>query len=136
MIILSLLRAITPEVSGRMALGILTANVLGGLLAVSFHQFLILTDYSFLQFLLMVLAMSLWFSSRVALGGDRAPIYATAFTTFLLILGLGIAPLFGSSEELFSVRILKIMIASLYTIGTLSLVMPLRQERTTKQQNN
>jgi hypothetical protein len=131
MIMLSLLRAIEPEVSGRMALGILTANILGGALAVVVHQFLILTQQNFLQFILLVLAMSLWFGSRIAWGGDRAPIYATAFMTFLLILGLGIAPLFDSSEELYFVRILKIAIASLYTIGALSLLMPLRQERAT-----
>jgi hypothetical protein len=129
MIMLSLLRAIRPDMTGRMALGILGGNVLGGIIAVAVHQFLILSDYNFFLFLLTILAAGLWFGSRIAWGGERAPIFAIAFGTFLLILGLGIAPLFGGSEELFSVRILKIALASLYAIGALSLVMPLRQER-------
>jgi hypothetical protein len=126
MTMLSLLRAIEPNVSGRMALGILVGNVLGGIIAVLIHQLLILSGYNFLLFLLTILAASLAFGSRIAWGENRAPIFAIAFGTFLLILGLGIAPLFGSSEELFSVRILKIALASLYTIGALSLVMVLR----------
>ena len=129
MIMLSLLRAIQPDMTGKMALGILIGNVLGGIVAVIVHQFLILSNYNFLLFLLTMLTVSLWLGSRIAWGGARAPIFAIAFGTFLLILGLGIAPLFGSSEELFTVRILKIALASLYAIGALSLVMPLRQKQ-------
>ena len=128
MIMLSLLRAIKPDLSRRMAIGILLANVLGGILAVAVHQFVILSNHSFLLFLLLVLAASLWFGGGVARGGAGASIYALAFGTFLLILGLGISPVFGTSEELLSVRVFKIAIASLYTIGALSLVLPLRHE--------
>src|SRR5688572_10128050 len=43
MIMLSLLRAIQPDITGRMALGILVGNVLGGIIAVVVYQFLVLS---------------------------------------------------------------------------------------------
>jgi Protein of unknown function (DUF2955) len=127
-IALSLLRAIEPERMSRVAAGILLGNFLGGLLAVSVNQIVVLAD-SFAFFVLIVLAMSLWLGSRIAHGGTRAPVYAIAFGTFLLILGLGITPLPGGSEMAFSVRILKIMIASGFVIGALSLVERLRRDQ-------
>ena len=120
-IALSLLRAVEPERTSRVAAGILLGNFLGGLLAVAVNQWVVVAD-SFVFFVLIVLATSLWFGSRIAYGGTRAPVYAIAFGTFLLILGIGITPLPGGSEMAFSVQILKIMIASAYVIGTLSLL--------------
>ena len=46
-----------------------------------------------------------------------------------LILGIAITPLPGGSDELFTVRITKIALASLYVIGALSLVARLRARR-------
>ena len=129
MSMLSLLRAVQPGMAGKMAIGMLVGNVIGGVIAVLLYQFIILSDFNFLLFVLSLFGVSLWFSSHIAWGGERATIYAVAFGTFLLIFGLGIAPLFGNSEELVFVRVAKIALASLYTIGALSLVMPLRRER-------
>jgi hypothetical protein len=123
---LTLLREIELEQSSRLAGGILLGNILGGMLAVSAYQFVLLAD-GFLFFVLIVLAISLWFGSRIARGGASAPVYAVAFGTFLLILGMGITPLPGGSEELFAVRILKIALASVYVVGALSLVARLRR---------
>ncbi len=124
-ITLSLLREIDPGRSGGVAGGILLGNILGGVLAVLAYQFVLLAD-SFFFFILTVLVMSLWFGNRLARGGATAPIYVLAFGTFLLILGLGITPLPSGSEELFAVRIFKILLASAYAIGALNLVMRLR----------
>jgi hypothetical protein len=128
-ITLNLLREVEPERSGRIASGLLAGNVLGGALGVVAYQFVVLANNSILFFLLIVLATSLWFSGQFARGGLNAPVYAIAFATFLLILGLGVTPLPTGSEELFTVRILKIAIASAYAIGALSLVSRLRGRR-------
>lgn len=125
MITINLLREIELAHSRRLALAILLANLLGGVLAVLAHQFILLSD-SLLLFLLTVLLAGLWFGGRLVRGGPMAPVYALAFGTFLLILGLAITPLPGGAEELFTVRISKIVLASLYAIGALSLVARIR----------
>jgi uncharacterized membrane protein YccC len=126
MIALNLLRAVEPEQSGRIATAIILGNVVGGAIAVLAYQFVDLGG-SLVFFVLIVLAMSLWFGGRIVGGGPKAPVYAIAFATFLLMLGLGVSPLPGGSEELFATRIIKILIASAYTIGALSLVAHLRR---------
>lgn len=125
MITINLLREIELIGSRRLALAILLANLLGGVLAVLAHQFILLSDSLFL-FLLTVLLAGLWFGGRLVRGGTMAPVYGLAFGTFLLILGLAITPLPGGSDELFTIRISKIALASLYAIGALSLVARLR----------
>ncbi|WP_119275259.1 DUF2955 domain-containing protein [Taklimakanibacter deserti] len=127
MIALNLLRAVEPERSSRVAMAIIVGNLLGGVVAIFAYQFVVLSG-SILFFILIVLAMGLWFGERMVRGGERAPVYAIAFTTFLLILGLGIAPLPGGSEELLATRIIKILVASAYTIGALSLFGWLRRQ--------
>jgi hypothetical protein len=125
MITINLLREIELAHSRRLALAILLANLLGGVLAVFAHQFILLPD-NLLLFLLTVFLAGLWFSGRLVRGGPMAPVYALAFGTFLLVLGLAITPLPGGAEELFTVRISKIVLASLYAIGALSLVARIR----------
>jgi hypothetical protein len=128
MITLNLLREIELVGTQRLAVAILAANLLGGVLAVLAHQFVLVSDSLFL-FLLTVFLAGLWFGGRLVRGGAGAPIYALGFATFLLILGIAITPLPGGSDELFTVRITKIALASLYVIGALSLVARLRARR-------
>lgn len=125
MITINLLREIELAHSRRLALAILLANLLGGALAVLAHQFILLSD-SLPLFLLTVLLAGFWFGGRLVRGGPTAPVYALAFGTFLLVLGMAITPLPGGAEELFTVRISKIVLASLYAIGALSLVALIR----------
>ncbi|MFZ5674074.1 MAG: DUF2955 domain-containing protein [Pseudomonadota bacterium] len=126
MIALNLLRVVEPEQSGRIAVAIILGNVLGGGIAVLAYQFVVLGG-SLVFFVLIVLAMGLWFGGRIVRGGPKAPVYAIAFATFLLMLGLGVSPLPSGSEELFATRIVKILLASAYVIGALSLVAQLRR---------
>lgn len=125
MITLNLLRAVEPEGSGKIAMAIILGNVFGGVVAVLVYQLVILAG-SFTFFILIVLATGLLFGERIVRGGAAAPVFAIAFATFLLILGLGISPLPSGSEELLLIRIVKILVASAYTIGALSLVVRLR----------
>ncbi|MGE3872921.1 MAG: DUF2955 domain-containing protein [Parvibaculaceae bacterium] len=121
-ITLNLLREIEPARRSRVALALLLGNLIGGALGVLAYQFVTLTNNSFLLFTLTVLAASLWFGGRFARRGPDAPVYAIAFATFLLILGIGLTPLPMGSEEAFAARILKILLATAYAIGALSLV--------------
>ena len=71
--------------------------------------------------------MSFWFAGRIVRGGPTAPIHIVGFASFILILGLGVSPMPGASAESFITRVLKVIIASAYTIGALSLVSRLRR---------
>jgi hypothetical protein len=67
------------------------------------------------------LGASLLFAGRIVTGGPRAPIHAIAFSTFIIVLGLGITPLPGGSGEAFISRLFYVVLATMYTIGALSL---------------
>ncbi len=124
---LNILRQIDPSRGARLAMGLILGNLLGGAAGVVAHELVVLTD-SFAFFLFAVLISSLWFAGRIARGGPAAPIYVVGLASFILILGLGVSPMPGASAESFIIRVLKIIIASAYTIGALSLVSRLRRK--------
>ena len=66
--------------------------------------------------------MSTVFAGRIATAGDRAPVYVVALGTFVLLLGLSLSPLPGSTGEAFVSRILNVIFALAYAIFGLSLV--------------
>jgi hypothetical protein len=125
---INLLGAVELAGSSRMAIGLLVGNSLGGLLAVLIQQFILLSE-SLVLFLLTIFLAGLGFGSRLVRGGPAAPIFALAFGTFILLVGIAITPLPGGSEEAFVIRILKIGVASAYALGALSLVAWLRRVR-------
>ncbi len=131
-IALNLLREVEPGRRSQVALALLVGNLLGGALGVLAYQFIILANNSFVFFTLVVLLASLWFGGRFARREANAPVYAIAFATFLLILGIGVSPLPMGSEEAFAPRIIKILLATAYTIGLLSLI-AVRRERKSAQ---
>lgn len=123
---LNLVRELDPTSMRSVAVRLFFGNLLGGALAVAAQQYVVLAD-SFVQFLMVVFLASLGFASGVARGGGLAPIYRQAFMTFLLILGLGIVPITGGSEDSYVIRIIKVTAAGAYAIGILSLLARLRR---------
>ena len=73
-------------------------------------------------FVTVCLAATLIFAGRIATAGNRAPVYVAALGTFVLLLGLSLSPLPGSTGEAFISRILNVIFASAYASGGLSLV--------------
>lgn len=120
-VIVTLLRQHDREQGQRAALGLIIGNLLGGIAAAVVYE-LVLLGNTLLFFIMACLAASLIFAGRITTAGDRAPIYAIAFATFILLLGLGIAPLAGSSGEAFMNRLINVLLAAAYAIGGLSLV--------------
>jgi uncharacterized membrane protein YccC len=96
-------------------------NLIGGIAAAIVYNLILLSD-TLLFFVMACLATSLIFAGRIATAGDRAPIYALAFATFILLLGLGLTPLPGGSGEAFATRLINVLLASAYAIGAASLV--------------
>lgn len=119
--IVTLLRMRNMEQGLRAAFGLVLANLIGGITAAIFYSLVALAD-TFLFFVTACLAACLAFAGRIVTAGERAPVYAIALATFLLLLGLGITPLPGGSGQFFVDRLLNVLLASAYTIGGLSLV--------------
>lgn len=120
-VIVTLLRQHNQERGQRAALGLVFANLIGGIAAAIAYN-LALVGHSFLFFVTVLLAASLAFAGRIVTAGDRAPVYAIAFATFILLLGLGLSPLPGGSGEAFASRLINVLLASAYAIAGLSLL--------------
>jgi hypothetical protein len=117
----TLLRQHDPKQGQRAALGLILGNLIGGIAAAIVYNLVLLSN-TLLFFSTACLSASLIFAGRIATSGDRAPIYALAFATFILLMGLGMTPLPGGSGEAFVSRLLNVLFASAYAIGGLSLV--------------
>lgn len=128
-IIVTLLRMRDAEQSLRAAFGLILANLIGGVAAAIVYSLVILAN-TFLFFVTACLAASLIFAGRIATAGDRAPVYAIALATFILLLGLGMTPLPGGSSEFFVARLQNVLLASAYTIGGISLTSRWRHAHT------
>ena len=120
-VIVTLLRQHEPEQGQRAALGLILGNLIGGLAAALVNNLVTLSN-TLPFFISVCLAVSLMFGGRIVTAGARAPVYAIAFTTFILLLGLGMTPLPGGSGEAFVSRPFYVLAASAYAIGCLSLV--------------
>ena len=129
-VIVTLLRQLDPKQGQRAALGLILGNLIGGIAAAIVYNLVLLSN-TLVFFITVCLAASLLFAGRIATAGDRAPIYAIAFATFILLLGLGMTPLPGGSGEAFVSRLLYVLLASAYAIGALSLVERWRVDRST-----
>lgn len=105
----------------RAAVGLLLANLLGGLAATVAYVF-VTVQPSMVFFLLVVLLVGLTFGARIAAGDALAPLFGVALMTFLILLGLGVSPLPTESGEAFGTRLLNVLLAGFYTVGALSLL--------------
>jgi len=103
------------------ALGLFMGNIVGGFAAtVAYLLISLLPAPAFL--FLVVFLFALLFGTKVAEGGDMAPIYTVGIATFLVVLGLGLSPLPQDSGTLFLSRVWTVAVASLYTVGVASVL--------------
>jgi hypothetical protein len=110
-------------------LALIAANLAGGLAAVIFYQLLrISPTYPFLVAGLGALA--LLFGQRIFSDRPTAPLYASAFSTVLILIGSGSGEYGGETGAAFYQRIALIMLSVCYVVGALSLLqMPGVRER-------
>jgi len=100
--------------------GIVLANIVAGVVA-SIVSNLILLDSNIVVFAAFLFLISLMFGASIFGGGTEAPLLALAFPTFILLLGFGLTPLPGGSEDAFGSRLMNVIAASLYGYGALVL---------------
>lgn len=123
--IVTLLRLADPKLGWRTALGLIVGNLLGGLAAVIAYN-VVKTGDSIVTLAAVILFLSLLFAGRIVTARENAPVFAIAFATFILLLGSGLSPLPGGSEEAAITRVLNVVMATAYAAGALSLVHAIR----------
>jgi hypothetical protein len=119
--IVSILRQTSARMGQMAALGLGMGNLLGGVAAVLIYG-LVSMNGTFGFFVAALLAASLIFAGLIVSSGERAPLFAIAFATFILLLGIGITPLPGGSGEAFASRLINVLLASAYAVGAVSLL--------------
>jgi hypothetical protein len=107
--------------SVRSALSLVAVNLLSGVLASLAFAFVELRPSLPFCFLTVFL-VGLILGGRATAG--RAKMYAGALTTFLILLGSGIAPLPTTTPESFSTRIGYVLLAVGYTLCMMALLWP------------
>lgn len=118
--ILMVVRQFERRVGRRAALGMIVGNVIGGV-AASLVYNVIQLQPNIVFLAVICLASSLVFATCIVRGGPLAPIYTIAFTTFILLLALGLSPLPTGSEEAFASRLVNVLLATTYAVGALSM---------------
>jgi len=120
-VVVTLLRQIDRQQGKSAALGLILGNLVAGVAAgIAYNVILLGNTLPF--FVTVCLAATLIFAGRIATAGNRAPVYVVALGTFVLLLGLSLSPLPGSTGEAFISRLLNVIFASAYATGGLSLV--------------
>lgn len=126
--IVTLLRLVDPQLGWRVALGLIVGNLLGGFAAVIAYN-VVKTGDSIVTLFFVILCISLVFAGRIVTARENAPIFVVAFATFILLLGSGLSPLPGGSEEAAVTRVMHVVIATAYAAGALSLVQAMHSSR-------
>ncbi|RZJ01397.1 MAG: DUF2955 domain-containing protein [Brevundimonas sp.] len=126
MMTITILNELDPTHGHRAAMTMIIGNTVGGLLAIAAQQVVLVADNLFF-FLLTVFLTTLWFARGLTRPGPSADLYHLAAGTFMLILGLAVTPLPGGSEQSYLLRILHILIGTLWAVIALVIVLPLRR---------
>jgi hypothetical protein len=105
----------------RVALGLFSANLLGGGTALIAYQLLsAVPTPSFLAALLLL--VSLIYARLIVIEPSRARLFVTALITFIIVFGMGIAPFLDEPGATLAIRVRNLAIACVYAFVALSLV--------------
>lgn len=107
----------------RSGLALLVGNALGGLVAIVAYELLVIVP-SYVFLLVLMLLLALLFAARILDGDPKAPLWAMAFGTVLILLGGSTAPSGGEADVSFYERIFGIFLAALYIVGAFAALGP------------
>lgn len=122
-----LLREQTDTGRGQLANLHVRAALLGGLVAVV-AAMLVVSNDTFLLFAAVVLAFCLWFAAETVKGGRHGAIMLVAFSTFLIVFGLGLSE-YVSATDYLTTRLGRLFVAILYVVAAMSLVQMFRRRQ-------
>jgi len=122
-IVLTVTAILTQHKAGGrgVALGLLLANLLGGITALIAYQLLsAVPTLGFLTALLLL--VSLLYARAIAGHAALAPIFTTALVTFVIVFGMAVAPFLDEPGATLALRVRNLAIACLYAFVALSLL--------------
>lgn len=108
------------ELRGRVIVGLLLGNLIGGIAASLAFGIVTLLPILAMLFLVTLLA-GLVLAGRLFGASPLAPVFGIALSTFLILFGLGLAPIGDGSAAAFVTRIVDVALASIYAIGAVAL---------------
>ncbi len=103
------------------AIGLVTANLVGGLIAMLFYELQTMCPslvFLSLQFMLLCLV----FGREIFSGGKFAGLFSSALGTVILLFGLGVMPIGDDTDSQFYTRILHLLIAAIYVVFAFQVV--------------
>jgi len=106
---------------------LLIANLFGGLLAIAAYNILVMSP-NYLLYVLISLAGAFYFALGLFSTRPMAPVYHTAFNTFVIILGL-VSTSTGSAGQAVGSRVIFIGVAIIYVVTAFKLLNYFRPRR-------
>lgn len=103
-----------PSFNYKAGMAMIIGNLLGGIFAIVAYELVVMVPF-YPYFVLMVLAVSLFFASRLFSRSPRAPLFGMGFSTFLLITGQSISGTDDAGGKVW-MRVVMIMIAVIYVV--------------------
>ena len=113
----------TPDVKtgAKGSAALVIGNTAGGVAAILFYNLLVAVP-SFVFLILLTLLFSLFFGERLFSGKPMTGLYATAFSTVILLVGSTTGHMGGDAESKFYTRIAQIILAGAYIVGAFYLL--------------
>jgi uncharacterized membrane protein YccC len=108
------------DARGRIVVGLLAGNLIGGVAATLAYGLVTLLPILVMLFLITLL-VGLILAARLYTPSPLAPVFGVALSTFLILFGLGLAPIGEGSGAAFMTRIIDVALAWLYAIGAIAL---------------
>ena len=122
-----LLREQTDTGRGQLANLHVRAALLGGVAAV-LASMLVVSNGTFLLFAAVVMVFCLWFAAEAVKGGHHGAVMLVAFSTFLIVFGLGLSE-YVSTTDYLTTRLGRLFVAILYVVAAMSLVHMFQRRR-------
>lgn len=119
-----------PSFNYKAGVAMILGNLLGGIFAILAYELVVMVPF-YPYFLLLVLAISLYFASILFSKSPKAPLFGMGFSTFLLITGQSVSSTSNAGGEVW-LRVLMIMIAVLYVVVAFRILEAYREKKQNK----
>ncbi len=120
-----------PNFNYKAGMAMILGNLLGGLFAIVLYELIVIIPQYFF-FILMVLAIAIYFASNLFSNNPKAPLFGMGFSTFLLIMGQSISSTADAGGKVW-MRVLMIMIAVIYVVTSFALMQAYKSKRQGKR---
>jgi hypothetical protein len=127
------LLSMKPTFNYKAGKAMILGNLLGGIFAIVAYELVVMIPLLFF-FVLMVLATSLYFATRLFSSSPKAPLFGMGFSTFLLIMGQSTTGTDDAGGKVW-MRVIMIMIAVIYVVTAFGIMEAYKTREKSKVKN-